>query len=174
MKPLRLRRHHPAPRFVVEDADKSTVALRDYAFRRDLLLVLLHGPGCPDCARLAEQLVVHREDWEGWGTALLVLHEEAECFSDAFFRQGRDVDGAVRAGYGGPPADVVLAVIEHRGRLMDGWSLTHPEPVDWREVAETVRWVAVQEPECGACEVLPGWDEADTEAAPEDAGVHLP
>ena len=42
---------------------------------------------------------------------------------------------------------------------MDGWSLRHPDPVDWHEVAETVKWVAVQEPECGACAVLPGWDD---------------
>ncbi|MBW3624832.1 MAG: hypothetical protein KY468_15625 [Armatimonadetes bacterium] len=64
----------------------------------------------------------------------------------------------MRGRYAGSDTDVVLAVIDHRGRLMDGWALAHPEPVDWREVAETARWVAVQEPECGACEVLPGWE----------------
>ena len=159
MEQLLLRRHHPAPSFALADGEgNKSVALRDYNFRRDLLLVCLHGPRCPHCARIAEELGAHREDWEGWGTALLVLHSEPEPFAlDA--RQAYDEAGEVRERYGGAGADVAVAVIEHRGRLMDGWRLTHPAPVDWREVAETVRWVAVQEPECGACAVLPGWDD---------------
>jgi hypothetical protein len=106
-------------------------------------------------------MVQRRDDWEGWQTAALVLHSEPEMFPDLPFRQARDEGAAVRTRYAaaGAPADVALAVIEHRGRFMDGWSLAHPAPVDWREVAETVRWVAVQEPECGACAPLPGWDE---------------
>ena len=159
MRPLPLRRHHPAPDFSATGDEGAAISRRDYSFRRDLLLVCLHGPHCPHCVRIAEEMAAHREDWEGWDTALLVLHSDPEPFPQSF-RQGHDAGGEIRARYARTDeADVVLAVIEHRGRFMDGWSLRHPEPVDWHEVAETVRWVAVQEPECGACAVLPGWDE---------------
>lgn len=158
MKTLSLRRHHPAPTFALTDASGNAVGLRDYCFRKDLLLFCLHGPHCPECARIVQKMTEQRDDWESWGTTLLLLHAENEPFS-APFRQAQDAGSAVRRRYGGPEADAVIAVIEHRGRLMDGWTLAHPDPADWHEVAETVRWVAVQEPECGACEVLPGWDE---------------
>ena len=158
MRPLSLRRHHPAPFFAGTDFDGKAVSLRDYSFRRDLLLVFLHGPGCADCAGIAAALVAHGRDWEDWGTALLVLVSDAP-FPDLPFRQGRDPGGAERRRWAEGDADAVIAALDHRLRFMDGWSLRHPEPVDWREIAETARWVAVQEPECGACEVLPGWDE---------------
>ena len=157
MKTLSLRRHHPAPPFALTSSQGETVRLRDYCFRKDLLLVCLHGPHCSDCTRIVHELIQHRDDWESWGMALLVLHSEKEPFAVPF-RQAQDAGGEVRRRYGGPEADIAIAAIEHRGRLMDGWTLTHPDGVDWHEVAETVRWVAVQEPECGACEVLPGWD----------------
>jgi hypothetical protein len=38
--------------------------------------------------------------------------------------------------------------------------LTHPTAVDWREVMETVRWAAIQVPECGTCNLLPEWEAA--------------
>lgn len=158
MRPLALRRHHPAPFFVTADFDGKAVSLRDYSFRHDLLLVFLHGPGCVECAILADELLAHRRDWEDWGTALLVLVSDDAPFPDLPFRQGRDPGGAERRRWAGE-ADAVIAALDHRLRLMDGWWLRHPEPVDWHEIAETARWVAVQEPECGACEVLPGWDE---------------
>jgi hypothetical protein len=126
-------------------------------FSEDLVLLCLHGPACPYCREIAADAAVRRKDWSGWGTELLVLHSEPDGF-DQSFRQLHDPDGATRRRYGGEDADAVAAVIDNRGTLMDGWRLRHPEPVDWREVAETVRWTAVQEPECGACEVLPGWD----------------
>lgn len=159
MKPLPLRRHHPAPPFSVTSLAGEPLALEDYTFRRDLLLVALHGPGCPFCAQIVEELSAHRDDWEGWDTALLLLLSDPGAGFAFPFLQASDPKGAVRLRYSGAEADVALAVIEHRGRFMDGWSLQHPAPVDWHEVAETVRWVAVQEPECGACEVLPGYDE---------------
>ena len=136
------------------------ISSRDFSFRRDMLLLFLHGPGCPHCSKIAGELAEHRGDWEGWATGLLVVHGELPGFEDAFFRQAHDEGDAVRQRYAPADADVVVAVIDHRARFMDGWSLQHPEPVDWHEVAETVRWVAVQEPECGACEVLPAWDKA--------------
>lgn len=162
MIPLTLRRHHPAPAFEVRDMPgDTTIRLRDYSFRSDLLLFILHGPDCPHCVRIAQEMAERREDWEGWGASLLVLHTGDTPFPDAFFRQGHDEGGATLRRYCmDETAEVAIAVIEHRGRLMDGWSLRHPAPVDWHEVAETVRWVAVQEPECGACHVLPEWDEA--------------
>jgi hypothetical protein len=158
MTPLPLQRHHPAPAFDTKDAVGLPVSLRDYRFRRDLLLVLLHGPGCSYCAEILEEMAAHRADWEAWGTAALVLASEDGPLPEGPFRAGHDPDAAIRGRYAGEAADAVLAVVDQRGRLMDGWSLRHPEPVDWHEVAETARWVAVQEPECGACEVLPGWE----------------
>jgi hypothetical protein len=100
----------------------------------------------------------HRADWESWGTVALVLVSDGGPLPDVPFRTGVDPDGAIRSRYAEGDADTVLALLDHRGRFMDGWSLRHPAPVDWHEVAETARWVAVQEPECGACEVLPGWE----------------
>ncbi|HVK02291.1 MAG TPA: hypothetical protein VM490_02355, partial [Armatimonadaceae bacterium] len=161
MQPLTaaLRRHHPAPDFTLPE-----VRLRDYSFRRDLVLAMLHGPDCSHCARIARELDAQRADREDWGTTLLVLRRDPEPFPDApgIPRQARDADGAVYRRYAGeddPDAQgVLLLVLDHRGRFMDGWILRHPEPVDWHEVAETVRWVAIQEPECGNCSVLPAWD----------------
>jgi hypothetical protein len=60
---------------------------------------------------------------------------------------------------GAEDADVVIACLDFRGLLMDGWSLKHTQPVDWHEVIETVRRVACQEPECGTFEIAPGWEE---------------
>lgn len=159
MNPIPLPRHHPAPLFEAADPHGHPLALRDYRFRQDLLLALLHGPGCPHCERIAGEMAEHREGWEKWGTAVLVLQSEADPLPQVPFRIGFDPEGAVRRRYsGGGESDAVLAVIDHRGRLMEGWSLAHPAPVDWGEVERTACWVAVQEPECGACEVLPGWE----------------
>lgn len=159
MIPLTLPRHHPAPPVHARTADGSPLTLREFRFRHDLLLVMLHGPGCPHCVQLAEEMAAHRNDWEDWGTTALLLQSESGAPMAGPFRVGVDPDGAARRQYaGGKEADAVLAILDHRGRFMEGWALTHPEPVDWHEVAETVRWVAIQEPECGACEVLPGWE----------------
>jgi hypothetical protein len=103
-----------------------------------------------------EELLARREELTGWGAAILVLHSEPQGFN-APLRQSPDPGGATRDRLGGSDADAALAAVDSRGVLMEGWSLRHPEPVDWREVAETLRWTALQEPECGACEVLPGW-----------------
>jgi hypothetical protein len=159
MKPLPLPRFDPAPSFQATDGEGLPVALRDYRHRHDLLLVMLHGPNCPHCADLLREMNDHRQDWEAWETSLLVLLSEAGAAEATPFRIGYDPDGAIRSRFAGDlNADGVVSVVDHRGRFMEGWSFVHPEPVDWHEVAETVRWVAVQEPECGACEVLPGWD----------------
>jgi hypothetical protein len=157
MKRLSLPTRRPAPRFAVSTADGARIALSDIRFRQDLLLVCLHGPGCLHCTRIACELVRRRPDWEVWGAVLLVLHSQEASF-DLPFCQAYDGGGAVRRRYGGD-AGVALAVIDRRGLYMEGWALRHPEPVDWREVAETVRWTAIQEPECSTCEVLPGWEQ---------------
>lgn len=159
MNPLTLACHHPAPSFEAVSCEGVTLSLRDYRFRKDLLLVLLHGPSCPHCVKIVEELASQRAEWEKWDTATLVLQTEEDAEWEAPFRLGTDPEGAVKRRYAGSSdADVVLALLDHRGRFMGGWSLTHPDPVDWHEVSETARWVAVQEPECGACEVLPGWE----------------
>ncbi|HZP81458.1 MAG TPA: hypothetical protein VFB21_07465 [Chthonomonadaceae bacterium] len=151
MTPLTLRRRQTVP------------SLRSIAAggrqRDNVQLFLLHGPSCPGCARIAAELAAHRQELEAWGGEVLVLHEEETAFADLPFRQERDPGGRTRRAFGGADADAVIACLDFRGLLMDGWALRHPEPVDWHEVAETARWVAVQEPECGTCVIAPGWDE---------------
>lgn len=155
MLPLTLRPHHPAPDWTLPE-----VRMRNYSFRNDLLLALL--PAGAHGERVARGLVEHRADWEGWGTAVLALRRDPEPLAGFPFRQAHDAAGAVARLYGVAPeggsGDAVLAVLDHRGRFMDGWRIPEGTEPDWREVAETVRWVAVQEPECGACGVLEGWE----------------
>ncbi len=159
MKTLPLRPYHPAPRFQLPADGGGCVALDDFRSRQqNLLLFLLHGPGCPYCAAIAREMVERRTDWERWETAALVVRSEAEPFP-GLPRQAYDAGGEVRTRYGAPEGAIAVAALEHRGRFMDGWWLIHPEPVDWREIAETARWIAIQEPECSTCEIAPGWDE---------------
>jgi hypothetical protein len=160
MIPLVLSRHAPAPNFELAGENGETIALKTYRFRLDVLLFALHGPGCLHCVKIVGEMAQHRNDWEAWGTSLLLARLEEKPF-DAPFRQAHDSKGVLRRPYtGDSDADVMIAVLDHRSRFMEGWSLDHPNPVDWREIAETVRWVAIQEPECGACEVLPGWGDS--------------
>src|SRR5690349_14009656 len=108
MTPLSLPKHHPAPRFAVTGPQGDTVAWVDDSFRSDLLLVLLHGPQCPYCVRIAEELIEHRDAWERWGTALLLLYSEPGPGFPSGFRQAYDSNGEVRRRYsGGAGADVV-------------------------------------------------------------------
>ncbi|MDR5696441.1 MAG: hypothetical protein QN135_01825 [Armatimonadota bacterium] len=125
---------------------------------QDALLVFLHGPGCAGCVQIASQLVRHWAEWDRWGTGVIVLRSDPSGFSDVPFPQIHDPGGGARQAYGGA-ADAVLACLDHRGRWMAGWTVTHPEAVDWHEVAQTVRWVAIQEPECAACAVEPAWED---------------
>jgi len=152
MTPLALRRHHPAPDWALPD-----VRMRDYSFRNDLLLALL--PAGEHGEHIARGLVEHRAKWEGWGTAVLALRRGPEPLADFPFRQAHDA-GTVARLYGADhdAGDAILAVLDHRGRFMDGWRVPIGTEPDWHEVAETVRWVAVQEPECGACALAEGWD----------------
>lgn len=159
MEPIGGRTRHPAPLVVLQDSRGRTVERHPRAFGPNVLLVVLHGPGCPGCSRIAQELWTCRSTWEAWGTRVVVLHSEPEPFQGLPFLQARDPDGATRRRYAGPEADVVLACLGHGGTFMDGWWLQHPEGVDWQEVRRTVRWVAVQEPECAACSVDPAWEE---------------
>jgi hypothetical protein len=134
----------------------GTAALTGYARQHDLILACLHGPGCAACARIAAELHARLEELEAWGAA--VLAAAADGSFELPLRQAADPDGRLRRELGGNEADAVIAVFERRGVLMEGWALRHPEAVDWREVAETARWVALREPECGTCEVLPGYE----------------
>lgn len=162
MTSLPLKQHEPAPDFAVTSVRSKPLTLRNYSFQQDLLLVALHGPNCPFCAEIAAELAAHSDDWESWGVELLALLSDPGPAFNAPFEQGRDVDGVVRLRYSGAVSDVAFAVVERHGRFMEGWSLRHPEAVDWHEVAETVRWVATQDHDCPSCEVLPGYDEVET------------
>jgi hypothetical protein len=160
MRPLPLPRREPAPPFDLKDSRGDRASLKDYRFRHDLLLIRLHGPGCAACRVIAEEIRSHRRDWEKWETRLLVVQSETDALLDVPGRIAFDPEGSLPRDYrAGEGEDLLAAVLDHRGRFMEGWSLAHPDSIDWREASETVRWVAIQEPECGACEVLPGWAE---------------
>lgn len=160
MDPLPLRPHHPAPRFDAPTRLEGRVSLDDFRARQqNLLLFLLHGPACADCARIARELADHRAEWERWETTALALHSDPEPFPNLPIPQGYDKGAAIRRRYGADADSVAVAAMEHRGRFMDGWRLKHPDPVDWRELTETARWLAIQEPECSTCEIAPGWDD---------------
>lgn len=159
MTPLPFAQHEPAPDFSVVTFGGKSIALHDYKLREELLLVALHGPSCPHCTVVADQLAAHRDDWESWGVKMLALLSDTGPAFDSSFDQCRDQNGAVRLRYTKRLADVAVAFIDRRGDFMDGWSLRHPEQIDWHEIAETARWVATQDHECPSCEVLPGYGE---------------
>ncbi len=157
MTPLQLQRHHPAPAFSLLDPVGQPVLSHDTLFQQDQLLVFLHGSGCDDCLRIAQDLPSHCADWEKWNTALLVVVNGSDAFPDAPGRIACDPHGSARAAFGVAPDEYGWAIVDHRDRFMDGAAAPHPEPMDWHDLAVTAQWVAIQEPECGACEVLPGW-----------------
>ncbi|MDR7416652.1 MAG: hypothetical protein QN193_08275 [Armatimonadota bacterium] len=131
-----------------------------WAFHRPVLLVMVHGPTCPACGRLIRELLQRVPAYRVWEGEPVVLHSEPDPFLDLPLSQLRDPAGANRRAYGGREAEAVLACVDARGIYWEGWWLRHPDPVDWREVEETVRWVAVQEPECATCTVEPAWEQA--------------
>ena len=158
MRPLTLPRRSAVPEFTSRDESGRRTGLQTYRARqRNLLLLLLHGAACAACARIAEELIDRRLEVEEWDSEILVIRSGGEPFPTSI-SQALDSEAIAQNAYD-PHSDAVIAVLDFRGRLMDGWSLRHPEPVDWREVTETVRWVATQEPECGTCVIAPGWDE---------------
>src|SRR5579875_518686 len=108
------------------------------------LLLLLHSPTCAHCQTIEAQLQERRSLWEAWGTQVAVLYE-----------------GTAGIVFPKAEAEIALLCLDFRGCFMDGWTLVHPDQVDWHEIEETVRWVAIQEPECGTCSVDPGWEEKD-------------
>lgn len=65
----------------------------------------------------------------------------------------------------GAGGEAVLLVVDRRGQVVARWALAHPQTPDWHQVDEMVRWVGIQEPECGACSVEPAWEEASSEEA---------
>jgi hypothetical protein len=160
MEPLPLRLREPAPPFAVEDTSgRVSITLDTYRHRQELLLVFLHGPGCAFCTTIAQELDAHKADTESWGVGLLLLTGAREEFPNLSVQQGVDESRAALGRYApGRAADVVIACLDRRGHFLEGWSLTHPTAVDWREVMETVRWAAIQVPECGTCNLLPEWE----------------
>ncbi|CEK17072.1 hypothetical protein CWRG_01712 [Chthonomonas calidirosea] len=135
MKPIDLPRQHPLP---MRHHIRKALGFP----QGNLLLLLLHGPACAYCQTIEAQLQERRAIREAWGTQLAVLYEET-------------------AGIALPKAEeeIALLCLDFRGCFMDGWTLVHPDEVDWQEIEETVRWVAIQEPECGTCYIEPAWQE---------------
>lgn|GEM_PF-1958470 len=159
MESIGWRARQPAPLLVLEGPQGEVVERHPRLFGSNVLLVILHGPGCPGCTRIAKELCEHRRTWEAWGTRVMVLHAGPKPFLDLPFPQERDPDGATRRRYGGQEADAVIVCLGHGGTYMEGWRLRHREEVDWHEIGQTVRWVAVQEPECATCSIDPVWED---------------
>ncbi len=123
------------------------------------VLLVEHGGGCRACAELVEQVRTRAERWERWGVRLLVVGDGEERACSNLPGAGPCTADARETGGG-----AVLLVVDRRGQVAGRWDVIHPETPDWREVDETVRWVGVQEPECGTCSVEPAWEEAAEEA----------
>ncbi|MCS7172544.1 MAG: hypothetical protein N0A24_03920 [Armatimonadetes bacterium] len=159
MRPLPLHSRRMAPPLVLADPSGSTVVRPPWVFHRSVLLVMVHGPACAACAHLVTELLERASAYRTWEVEPIVLRSGPDPFPHPFLRQLQDPTGATRRAYGGGDSEVVLACLDARGIYWEGWRLEHPDPVDWREVSETVRWVAIQEPECATCAAEPAWEQ---------------
>ena len=158
MKPLELARRRFPPDFSLQSDSGNPISPESYRRRQQsLFLVILHGPSCPDCAALVNGIALIREEVESWDCDILLIRSEETPFSSDLV-QAADSAECVNGVYA-PGSSAAIACIDFRGRFMEGWSLSHPEHADWREVTETVRWMAIQEPECGTCIIAEGWGE---------------
>lgn len=135
MNPIALPRHRPLP---MRPQLLQALGLP----QGNLLLLLLHSPTCPHCRTIEAQLQERRSLWEAWGTQVAVPYEVGEGIAVPKAKE-----------------DIAFLCLDFRGCFMDGWTLVHPDEVDWHEIEETVRWVAIQEPECGTCSIEPAWEE---------------
>jgi len=90
-----------------------------------------------------------------WGVGLVGVREEPEPLVE-LARQLYDPTGRTRAEWD-PDADAVVLAFDRRGQAAAAWVLRHPTLPDWEQLEATVRWVGVQEPECGTCAPEPPW-----------------
>ena len=125
------------------------------------VLAALHGPRCPDCADLAQEVCRRAEAWELWGVRVLVLRRTEEPFPGQV-PQAQDPGGRTGKTWAAG-ADGFLAVVDRRCAEAARWAWDHPQAPEWSQVDEAVRWVGIQEPECGTCVVEPGWEPRCTE-----------
>ncbi len=143
----------------LQDGDRVQV-LPSWRLHARVVLVL-HGPGCWDCAQVARAAGRRAGAWSSWGVEALVVREE-EAAVDAPIPQVRDPAGRTRQRHS-PGADALVLVFDRRGEVAACWTLAHPREPDWEQVDATVRWVGVQEPECGTCAVEPAWQQLSGE-----------
>jgi hypothetical protein len=115
------------------------------------VVAAVEGAGCRGCEQLAAETAQRAASWAAWGVEFLLLCEGAPLPVPA--RQARDPEGRTRGG-----ADAVWVVFDRRGQPVGRWALTHPHRPPWEELDALVRWVGVQEPECGTCVVEPAWE----------------
>ncbi|MFN3285056.1 MAG: hypothetical protein ACK45F_02100 [bacterium] len=125
------------------------------------VVLVVHGPSCSDCAQVVRAAGRRAAAWASWGVEALGVREE-EAGVDAPFPQVRDPTGRTRRQYGAE-ADAVVLVLDRRGEVAACWALAHPREPDWEQVDAAVRWVGVQEPECGTCAVEPAWQQLSGE-----------
>ncbi|MCS7235217.1 MAG: hypothetical protein RMM30_04480 [Armatimonadota bacterium] len=137
------------------DGPRGAERVAPWRLRAQVVLAV-EGAGCHGCVQLAAEAVQRAAWWAGWGVELLLLCEGPPLPVPA--HQARDPRGRTRGG-----ADAVCLVFDRRGRPAGRWVLTHPHRLPWEELDALVRWVGVQEPECGTCVVEPAWEELDRE-----------
>jgi hypothetical protein len=158
MRPLRLPFREAIPDFAGTAESGESFSLQRYRTRQqNLLLMILHDARCEHCREMVEDLSAFRSAIESWDSAILILRTGAAGF-DTPVPQAVDRSALGRLHSEGEAIDTVIAALDFRGRLMEGWSLRHPEQVDWKNIVESVKWVAIQEPECGTCVIAPGWE----------------
>ncbi len=124
---------------------------------RTHVLVFLHGPSCGWCAVVARQVAERTSRWGTWGVDVVLVREEAAAFERGL-REAQVPEGEGLRRWA-PGDGVLVAVLDRRGSVAGSWALRHPHELNWHEVDETVRWVGVQEPECGTCAPEPAWTE---------------
>ncbi|GAB4462686.1 MAG: hypothetical protein OHK0029_29990 [Armatimonadaceae bacterium] len=157
--PAALTRYQPTPDIRLTLPDGSSDSIRSTRFRHDRIVFFL--PSAPSTLResfLAE-LSEHRNVWEDWGAHAWVLATDSLPRFEIRTIHTATISPAAHHQYGGEQDRIVAVFLDFRGTVMETFIATESSPLNWHETAETVRWIAVQEPECGVCGVDPVWQQ---------------
>ena len=110
-----MARRKAVPEISALDESGRPIMLQTYRARqRNLLLVLLHGGECRDCAQIASELAQRRAEVEGWDSDILAVSSGNHSLS-ASIPQAVDFGGITYRQYD-LDSDAVVCVLEFRGR----------------------------------------------------------
>jgi peroxiredoxin len=157
------------PSFALPDLSGATISSFRFRGRLSLALFLAADNSEPKWLSTAADL---EAELRTWGTEMvLVLAAPAAAAQEVAGRLGFegitliDADGAVHRRLGAATPDgrpyPALLIVDRVGELR--YRLTPPDTSDASR-AEAIGWVrylGIQEPECGCCSVAEGWGEPD-------------